>query len=282
VTNLRHWISIVENLENISVSDIHDLADRKGVKWNNDPNFLAQTKKLTGKAHLDDLNPSQLKTVRDWLMTQGSDGEEKKLDKILSRLCKMILKNLPKKSKGMVAACVLDPNNNRVSGISRYENGKWHHAERVAMEKYIKKFGDIPKDSIIITTCSPCSEHMPDRYAESCSDLINKSPVRKVYCGIEDSTQPSKNKKFDLTVTSNKNIRRLCEKFLETFTDQEENLEENFADGKITGKSRPGRVKKAGASCKGSPTDLRAKAKKYGGEKGKMYHWCANMKGGKK
>ena len=57
---------------------------------------------------------------------------------------------------------------------------------------------------------------------------------------------------------------------------------ENFADGKVQGKSRPGRVKRAGASCKGSVTDLRAKAKKYGGEKGKMYHWCANMKGGKK
>jgi hypothetical protein len=56
---------------------------------------------------------------------------------------------------------------------------------------------------------------------------------------------------------------------------------ENFADGKVKGKSRPGRVKRAGASCKGSVTDLRAKAKKYGGEKGKMYHWCANMKGGK-
>jgi hypothetical protein len=59
-------------------------------------------------------------------------------------------------------------------------------------------------------------------------------------------------------------------------------LQENYADGKVKGKSRPGRVKKAGASCKGSVTDLRAKAKKYGGEKGKMYHWCANMKGGKK
>ena len=57
---------------------------------------------------------------------------------------------------------------------------------------------------------------------------------------------------------------------------------ENYADGKVKGKSRPGRVKKAGASCKGSVSDLRAKAKKYGGEKGKMYHWCANMKGGKK
>ena len=63
------------------------------------------------------------------------------------------------------------------------------------------------------------------------------------------------------------------------FTDS---FQENYADGKVKGKSRPGRVKKSGASCKGSVTDLRAKAKKYGGEKGKMYHWCANMKAGKK
>lgn len=46
--------------------------------------------------------------------------------------------------------------------------------------------------------------------------------------------------------------------------------------------SSPGRVKRSGASCKGSVTKLRKMAKKYGGEKGKMYHWCANMKGGKK
>lgn len=59
-------------------------------------------------------------------------------------------------------------------------------------------------------------------------------------------------------------------------------IDENFADGKKKGKSRPGRVKKSGASCKGSVSSLRAKAKKYSGEKGKMYHWCANMKGGKK
>ena len=57
---------------------------------------------------------------------------------------------------------------------------------------------------------------------------------------------------------------------------------ENFADGKKKGKSRPGRVKRAGASCKGSVTSLRKKAAKYSGEKGKMYHWCLNMKGGRK
>ena len=59
-------------------------------------------------------------------------------------------------------------------------------------------------------------------------------------------------------------------------------LEENFADGRVKGKSRPGRVKRSGASCKGSVSDLRARARKYGGERGKMYHWCANMKGGKR
>lgn len=58
-------------------------------------------------------------------------------------------------------------------------------------------------------------------------------------------------------------------------------LDENFKDGKVKGKSRPGRVKKAGASCKGSVSSLRAKAKKYSGERGKMYHWCANMKAAK-
>jgi hypothetical protein len=57
---------------------------------------------------------------------------------------------------------------------------------------------------------------------------------------------------------------------------------ENFADGKVKGKSRPGRVKRSGASCNGSVTDLRARAKRASGEKAKMYHWCANMKSGKK
>jgi 4a-hydroxytetrahydrobiopterin dehydratase len=61
-----------------------------------------------------------------------------------------------------------------------------------------------------------------------------------------------------------------------------ENVDENFADGKKKGKSRPGRVKKSGASCNGSVTALRKRAKNASGEKAKMYHWCANMKSGRK
>ena len=62
----------------------------------------------------------------------------------------------------------------------------------------------------------------------------------------------------------------------------EQGIAENFADGKVKGKSRPGRVKRAGASCDGSVTDLRTRAKNASGEKAKMYHWCANMKSGRK
>lgn len=63
---------------------------------------------------------------------------------------------------------------------------------------------------------------------------------------------------------------------------EEATVWENFADGKVKGKSRPGRVKRAGASCNGSVTDLRARAKRASGEKARMYHWCANMKSGRK
>ena len=78
-------------------------------------------------------------------------------------------------------------------------------------------------------------------------------------------------KKLGLGKGKPKNIREEWEEF-----------KENFADKKVKGKSRPGRVKRAGASCKGSVTSLRAKAKKSSGERAKMYHWCANMKSGRK
>ena len=62
---------------------------------------------------------------------------------------------------------------------------------------------------------------------------------------------------------------------------QAESIEENFADGKVSGRSRPGRVARAGASCNGSVSELRKKASNSSGERAKMYHWCANMKAGR-
>lgn len=59
-------------------------------------------------------------------------------------------------------------------------------------------------------------------------------------------------------------------------------LKENFKDGKKKGKSKPGRVKKSGASCKPSITDLKKRVSKASGERKKMYQWCLNMKRGRK
>jgi len=42
---------------------IHDLADRRGIAWDNEPSFLRMTEKLTGHKHLDDLDAEQLRQV---------------------------------------------------------------------------------------------------------------------------------------------------------------------------------------------------------------------------
>ena len=76
-------------------------------------------------------------------------------------------------------------------------------------------------------------------------------------------------------------IIELAKKHNVKLVGKDTSVTENFADGKKKGKSRPGRVKRSGASCNGSVTSLRKKAK-AGGEKGRMYHWCANMKSGRK
>lgn len=57
--------------ETLTPDTIHKLADRKGIKWDNEPSFLALTKKLTGKEHLDDLDRAELKKVKRHLDKQG-------------------------------------------------------------------------------------------------------------------------------------------------------------------------------------------------------------------
>ena len=59
--------------ENITPNTIHKLADRKGVKWDNEPSFLRLTKRLTGKEHLDDLDQVGLQKVQRHLEKQGID-----------------------------------------------------------------------------------------------------------------------------------------------------------------------------------------------------------------
>ena len=163
-------------------------------------------------------------------VNEGQDDWEirnlHKLDHILVKLADMVVRGQQKESDyfGMVAACVLDPDNNIVARLNiPAKDGRRIHAERAAMVAYYKKYGEIPEGSIILTTLSPCCEHMDDRAGESCTDLINKSPVHKVYCGFIDPSQHGHNdRRFTLQETNNPKIRAICEKLADVFLDDDE------------------------------------------------------------
>jgi len=115
---------------------------------------------------------------------------------------------------------------------------------------------------------------------------ISKVPAIMIDANIEEVMDYFSHKVSNTPVMSEyDNFNFLLNNYLtekKILNELKDATDENFKDGKVKGKSRPGRVKKAGASCKGSVTSLRKKAKNSSGEKSKMYHWCANMKSGRK
>jgi len=143
-----------------------------------------------------------------------------KLDAILVRLCEMVVEG-QKKTKynlGVVAAAVLDPDNNCVVGINYpTQDGHRVHGERAAIDSYEARFGEIPAGSIIITTCSPCTQPMDERAGINCSDLIDEVGVHKVYAGYKDPTQDFDNKRYHIEITRNPKLNALCKAFADTF-----------------------------------------------------------------
>ena len=144
-----------------------------------------------------------------------------KLDKILSKLCDMVVRGQESdRDYGMVAAAVVDPDNQIVARLNRPgRDGKRIHAEHAAMLDYTNKYGPIPEGSIIVTTLSPCNEAMDERDGPSCTELINNSSVKKVYCGYMDPTQDNDTRQFNLMETADQELRNKCKQFADTFLD---------------------------------------------------------------
>jgi pyrimidine deaminase RibD-like protein len=147
-----------------------------------------------------------------------------KLDNLLVRLCEMVVEGQKRDPDlyGVVASAVLDPNNNCVAALNYRQGDRSVHGERAAIEAYNQRFGDIPEGSIILTTCSPCTEPMPDRVGDSCKDMISASPVHKVYAGYRDPSQQTRagDKTYHLQITRNKKIQELCKAFADTWLDK--------------------------------------------------------------
>jgi pyrimidine deaminase RibD-like protein len=149
------------------------------------------------------------------------------LDKILVGLCDMVVQGQRDNPDyyGVVAAAVLDPGNRLVRALNHAQGGKDVHAERAAIDKYTEQYGEIPVGSTIITTCSPCTEPMPERVGDSCRDLISSTAVHKVYAGYRDPSQDTSpgNKTYHLQITRNRRIQELCKLFADTWLKNELN-----------------------------------------------------------
>ena len=150
-----------------------------------------------------------------------------KLDGILVKLCELVINGQRRDPElyGMVAAAVLDTDNNCVAALNYRQGNKDVHGERAAIEAYNKRFGEIPEGSIVLTTCSPCTEPMPERVGDSCKDLISSIPVHKVYAGYRDPSQQTQagDKTYHLQITKNKKIQALCKAFADTWLKDELN-----------------------------------------------------------
>lgn len=157
---------------------------------------------------------------------------DEKLDEILARLCELVIDGQKKNQDlGMVAAAVLDPNDNCVVGINYpTKDNKRVHAERAAIDSYTARFGPIPPNSIVITTLSPCDKPMENRVGESCADLLAQHGIDTVYCGYVDPTQDPE----QVGLTANKKIQALCKAFADTFLDPEQLDELTFMGSQCT------------------------------------------------
>ena len=203
-----------------------------------------------------------------------------KLDSVLEKCIEMIRRGYetdPEKY-GRVAACLIDNDNNHTYAINMPgPNGTRRHAERMAIAKHLKSHGRIGPNAIMVTTLSPCVDHMDERYGESCTDLLSDYGIEKCYAGWQDPTQhPAEDYPFNLKITDNADIFNTCKDIAASFLPQA--MAENFADGRNP--QDKGDAKRHGINTKASVSSLR-KTAKQGGRKGQLSHWLANMKAGR-
>jgi pyrimidine deaminase RibD-like protein len=141
------------------------------------------------------------------------------LDKILVLLVELIVKKVEKKgfdTDGLVGAAVVSKDYPVFISFSQQLRDKTVHAERNAINKFKSRHNltQLPAGTLVVSTLSPCSEHIHNRLNYDCSSFLHRENVKRVYCGCRDETQDDSN---DFTYTPNKSLERICKKIASTF-----------------------------------------------------------------
>lgn len=85
---------------------------------------------------------------------------------------------------GLVVAMLVDNSLQQIAS-SQYLEQKLH-AERHAFQLFAQRFGHPSRDSIMITSLSPCIHFMDDRIGDSCVNLLKENDITRVHCGYVD------------------------------------------------------------------------------------------------
>jgi pyrimidine deaminase RibD-like protein len=177
-----------------------------------------------------------------------------KLDSVLEKCIEMIRRghDSDPEKYGRVAACLIDNKNNHTYAINMPgPNHTRRHAERMAIDKHLESHGRIGPNAIMITTLSPCVDHMDERYGESCTDLLSDYGIEKCYAGWQDPTQhPAEDYPFNMQVTDNADIFNTCKDIAASFLPQA--MAEDL--------SRRGFLKGAGAAAAGVSSGVSAQS----------------------
>ena len=112
-------------------------------------------------------------------------------------------------------------------------------------------------------------DHYPKIFKKFGVDLVSDTVSNMVVMGSFDN----------IDVDNEDDLEDAVAEIYSQLEDQENDMEENFADGKNPG--RKGLAKRSGVPTKASVSSLRKIAKSSSGEKQRMAHWLANMKSGK-
>jgi hypothetical protein len=234
-------------------NDIHKLADSKGVKWDNEPSFLKLTKQLTGKEHLDDLDQTDLKKVKQHLEKIKENFDDSSNTQTLEER---------RKKKRRVRRALYGPGpygwygyDAGYSGSSSDGGGDGGGGESIKNEDAM--MGKI-EDSGKIVRILKKAHTVP--FSDEKNWLLIDTDPAKGNNGLGLKWVPADTR-------------------FEWVRPYRDSVDENFADGKNP--QDKGDAKRHGVNTKASVSSLR-KTAKQGGRKGQLAHWMANMKAGKK
>ena len=72
---LENWRRYLKEDKSISKKDIHQLADKLNIPWDDDAEFMRWTKEVVEKSHLDDMTSEELEKVYKALEERGKEDK---------------------------------------------------------------------------------------------------------------------------------------------------------------------------------------------------------------